>query len=57
VSLGFLVEFELTRPRWYWFDERTTFEKLELRLSYLTLASSTAVERHALSNFPDPGER
>jgi len=38
VSLGFLVEFELTRPRWYWFDERTTFEKLELRLSYLTLA-------------------
>jgi len=38
VSLGFLVEFELTRPRWYWFDEKTVSEKLELRLSYLTLA-------------------
>ena len=35
VSLGFLVEFELTRPRWYWFDEKAAFEKLELRLSYL----------------------
>jgi len=38
VSLGFLVEFELTHPRWYWFDEKTVFEKLELRLSYLTLS-------------------
>lgn len=38
VSLGFIVEFELTRPRWYWFDERTAVEKLELRLSYLPLA-------------------
>src|SRR5256885_7804839 len=35
VSLGFLVEFQLTRPRWYWFDEKTASEKLELRLSYL----------------------
>jgi len=38
VSLGFLVEFELTRPRWYWFDEKAASEKLELRLSYLPLA-------------------
>jgi hypothetical protein len=38
VSLGFLVEFQLTRPRWYWFDEKTVLEKLELRLSYLPLA-------------------
>jgi len=38
VSLGFLVEFELTRPRWYWFDEKPVSEKLELRLSYLPLA-------------------
>jgi len=28
----------LTRPRWYWFDEKTVAEKLELRLSYLPLA-------------------
>jgi Domain of unknown function (DUF4390) len=38
VSLGFLVEFELSRPRWYWFNERAATEKLELRLSYLPLA-------------------
>jgi len=38
VSLGFLVEFELSRPRWYWFDEKAAVEKLELRLSYLPLA-------------------
>src|SRR6266511_4399171 len=39
VSLGFLVEFQLTRPRWYWFNEKTASEKLELRLSYLPLRS------------------
>ena len=38
VSLGFLVEFQLAHPRWYWFDEKTAAEKLELRLSYLPLA-------------------
>jgi Domain of unknown function (DUF4390) len=38
VSLGFIVDFELKRPRWYWFDEKTASEKLELRLSYLPLA-------------------
>ena len=38
VSLGFLAEFQLTRPRWYWFDEKTASEKLELRLAYLPLA-------------------
>jgi len=38
LSLSFLVEFELTHPRWYWFDEKTTSETLELRLAYLPLA-------------------
>jgi hypothetical protein len=38
VSLGFLLEFELTRRRWYWFNEKAASEKLELRLSYLPLA-------------------
>ena len=37
LSLGFLVEFELSRPRWYWFNEKTATEKLELRLAYLPL--------------------
>lgn len=38
MSLTFLVEFELKRPRWYWFDEKTASETLELRLAYLPLA-------------------
>jgi hypothetical protein len=57
VSLGFLVEFELTRPRWYWFDEKTVSEKLELRLSYLTLAQQYRLSSGTLyQNFQTLGE-
>jgi len=48
LSLGFLVEFELTRPRWYWFDEKTATEKLELRLAYLPLAQQYRLSSGAL---------
>ena len=34
VPLYFLVEFELTRPRWWWFDEKTAAKRMLLRLSY-----------------------
>ena len=34
VPLYFRVEFELTRRRWYWFDETTAQRRLQLRLSY-----------------------
>ncbi len=34
VPLYFLVEFELTRPRWYWFDERAATRRQHIRLSY-----------------------
>ena len=57
VSLGFLVEFELTRPRWYWFDERAAAEKLELRLSYLPLAQQYRLSSGTLyQNFPTLAE-
>ena len=57
VSLGFLVEFELTRPRWYWFDERPVSERLELRLSYLTLAQQYRLSSGSLyQNFSTLGE-
>src|SRR5262245_6101082 len=57
VSLGFLVEFELTRPRWYWFDEKTVSEKLELRLSYLTLAQQYRLSSGSLyQNFSSLNE-
>ena len=57
VSLGFLVEFELTRPRWYWFDEKAVAEKLELRLSYLPLAQQYRLSSGTLhQNFPTLAE-
>ena len=34
VPLYFVVEFELTRPRWYWFDEKAAAKRIQLRLSY-----------------------
>ncbi len=38
VPLYFVVEFELTRPRWYWFDEKAATKRLQLRLSYHPLS-------------------
>ncbi|HSH07400.1 MAG TPA: DUF4390 domain-containing protein [Burkholderiales bacterium] len=38
VPLYFLVEFEMTRPRWYWADERAASKRLQLRLSYHALS-------------------
>ncbi len=37
VPLHFSVEFELTRQRWYWFDEDTASRRLQLSLSYHAL--------------------
>ena len=38
VPLYFVVEFELSRPRWYWFDEKAAAKRLQLRLSYHALS-------------------
>jgi len=38
VPLYFVVEFELTQPRWYWFDERTATRRRQTRLSYHALS-------------------
>lgn len=37
VPLYFTIEVELTRPRWYWFDEKTLRSTQTLRLSYNVL--------------------
>jgi hypothetical protein len=37
VPLYFRVDFELTRRRWYWFDETAADKRLQLRLSYHAL--------------------
>jgi Domain of unknown function (DUF4390) len=38
VPLYFRVDFELTRSRWYWFDETAASRRLHLRLSYHALS-------------------
>jgi uncharacterized protein DUF4390 len=38
VPLYFRVDFEMTRRRWYWFDERAASRQLQLRLSYHALS-------------------
>ena len=37
VVLYFQTEFELTRSRWYWFEEKPVFEQRQTRLSYQPL--------------------
>jgi len=37
VSLYFVLEFELGRPRWYWVDEKVTELSVQYRLSYSPL--------------------
>ena len=38
VPLYFRVDFELTRRRWYWFDDTAVSSRLHLRLSYHALS-------------------
>jgi hypothetical protein len=38
VPLYFVVEFELTRARWWWFDERAAAKRMQVRLSYHALS-------------------
>jgi hypothetical protein len=38
VPIYFRVDFELTRSRWYWFDETAVSRRLRLRLSYHALS-------------------
>lgn len=48
VPLHFLVEFELTRPRWYWFDELTALRRTQWRLSYHALTRQYRLSTGAL---------
>ncbi|MGP1676074.1 MAG: DUF4390 domain-containing protein [Burkholderiales bacterium] len=48
VPMYFEVEFELTRKRWYWFDERPVSRQLMLRLSYHALTRQYRISRGAL---------
>lgn len=53
VPLYFAVEFELTRPRWYWFDEKAADKRLQLRLSYHALSRQYRLSTGVLQqNYP-----
>jgi hypothetical protein len=48
VPLYFEVEFEVSRKRWYWFDEHPVSRHLTLRLSYHALTRQYRISRGAL---------
>jgi len=53
VPLYFVVEFELTRPRWYWFDEKAAAKRIQLRLSYHALSRQYRLSTGVLQqNYP-----
>ena len=53
VPLYFVVEFELTRPRWWWFDEKAAAKRLQLRLSYHALSRHYRLSTGVLQqNYP-----
>lgn len=57
VPLYFLFEFELIRPRWYWFNERVVHVQQEYRLSYNALTRQYRLGRGNLhQNFPTLAE-
>jgi hypothetical protein len=57
VPLYFRVDFELTRPRWYWLDEKAVSRQLQLRLSYHALSRHYRLSAGTLQqNFASLGE-
>jgi hypothetical protein len=57
VPLYFRVELELTRPRWYWFDDKAVSRQLQLRLSYHALSRHYRLSTGLLQqNFASLGE-
>jgi len=49
VTLHFLVQFELTRSRWYWFDEKAVSMQRLVRLSYQPLINQYRVNAGGLA--------
>lgn len=45
VTLHFVLEFELLRPRWYWWDQRVAQQSAPLRLSHHALAREFRIVR------------
>ncbi len=53
IPLYFVVEFELTRPRWWWFDEKAAVKRIQSRLSYHALSRHYRISTGILQqNYP-----
>jgi len=48
ISLYFVVDFQLSRPRWYWFDEKPVNTSRSVRLSYQPLTRQYRVSTGGL---------
>lgn len=53
VALNFVLEFELVRPRWYWFDEKTLSYATQYRVSYNVLTRQFRVASGLLTQVFD----
>lgn len=57
VPLYFVVDFELTKPRWWWFNERVVDKRLQVRLVYHAISRqyrlSTGLLQQSFSTLPD----
>jgi len=49
VSLYFVLEFELLRPRWYWLDEKLVAQSIQYRITYSPLTRQYRVTSGLLS--------
>jgi Domain of unknown function (DUF4390) len=49
VTLHFLVQFELTRSRWYWFDEKVVSVQRQVRLSHQPLINQYRINAGGLA--------
>jgi hypothetical protein len=56
VSLYFILEFELTRPRWYWVDEKVAQVTTQYRVTFNPLTRQYRVTSGLLSQLLDSQE-
>ncbi|MET3106888.1 hypothetical protein AAKU67_002360 [Oxalobacteraceae bacterium GrIS 2.11] len=58
IPLYFVTEVEITRPRWYWFDEKTITSEQSVRISYnvLTRQYRASINGSFAQNYKDLDE-
>ncbi|PRC93316.1 DUF4390 domain-containing protein [Solimicrobium silvestre] len=58
IPLYFVTEVEITRPRWYWFDEKTITNEQTVRISYnvVTRQYRASVNGNFAQNYKDLDE-